>query len=72
MTITIRMREDEANLIRSYAKAQNRAISDVIRAFTLEKIEDEIDLNAYIQAMAEHEKNPQVASLDEVWKQING
>ncbi len=71
MTITIRVNDDEAHLIKSYAKTHKKPVSEIMRAFTLEKIEDEIDLQAYIQAMAEHKRNPQVVSFEDVWKEIN-
>ena len=58
MTFTIRVNDHEAHLIKAYAKAHNRPVSEVMRKFTLERIEDELDLQTYTQAMAAHE-NPQ-------------
>lgn len=72
MTITIRVSDEDAKLIKRYAKAQNKPVSELMRNAILERIEDEIDIQAYRMAMEEHEKNPQVASFDEVWKEVNG
>ncbi|MDL2319158.1 ribbon-helix-helix domain-containing protein [Eubacteriales bacterium OttesenSCG-928-A19] len=72
MTITIRVSDEDARLIKNYAKAQNKPVSELMRAAILEQIEDEIDLNSYIRAMAEHRENPQAVGMDEVWKEING
>ena len=67
MTITIQVTAQEAEIMQALAKAQNRSVSEIIRGFTLEKIEDELDLQAYIQAMTLHEQVPQTSSFDEVW-----
>lgn len=72
MVFTVRVNDEDARLIRAYAKAHGRPISEVLRAFTLERIEDEVDLAAYTLAMEEHEKSPQVSDFDDVWNDING
>jgi len=71
MTLTIRLNDQDASLIKAYAKANNRAVSEIMRNFTLEKIEDELDLQTYIQAMAMHVETPQTSTFDEVWNEIN-
>ena len=45
-TISLRMDEEEEKLIKEYAKAKNITISALFRNAVLEKIEDEIDLQA--------------------------
>ena len=64
--ITLRINDNDNKLIRDYAKANNITISDLIRNSVLEKIEDDIDLKLYNQAMKEHEENPQDISFDEM------
>ena len=44
---------------------------EIIRNFTLQKNEDELDLQMYIQAMAQHADAPKTNTFDEVWKEIN-
>ena len=69
--IQARISGEEETLIKQYAKTKNISISDLIRNAVMEKIEDEIDLKLYEQTMAEHMKNPQTHSFEEVWKMIN-
>ena len=64
--ITLRINDDDNNLIRNYAKDKNISISELIRQAVLEKIEDEIDLDLYKKAMKEHNENPQDISFDEM------
>jgi uncharacterized protein (DUF1778 family) len=64
--ITLRINDDDDNLIRNYAKVNNISISELMRQAVLEKIEDEIDLDLYNQAMKEHNENPQDISFDEM------
>ena len=69
-SITLRINDDENRLIRSYAKANNISISELMGQSVLEKIEDEIDLKIYNQAMKEHKENPQDISFDEMMNEL--
>jgi uncharacterized protein (DUF1778 family) len=64
--IAMRMKEDEEQLIREYAKMQNRSVSAVIRSAILEKIEDEYDVRAADLAYQEYLDDPVTYSIDEV------
>jgi len=64
--ITLRINDDDNNLIRNYAKDKNISISELMRQAVLEKIENEIDLELYNQKMNEHKENPQDISFDEM------
>ena len=68
MTVTLRMSDDDMELIRNYAAMHGTTVSDVMRRATLEKIEDEIDLKLYEKAMAEFRANPVTYTHDEVGK----
>ncbi|TNV69053.1 type II toxin-antitoxin system RelB family antitoxin [Trichococcus shcherbakoviae] len=70
-TISLRMDEEDAKLIKEYAKAKNITVSALFRNAVLEKIEDEIDLELYHVAMKQHKKNPQVVSFDKMEKEID-
>ncbi|MCL2654998.1 MAG: ribbon-helix-helix domain-containing protein [Coriobacteriia bacterium] len=70
-TVTLRLPEEDAELIKSYAAQERRTVSDVIRLAILEKIEDEYDLKLYKQAMAEFEKDPTTYTLAEI-KEMHG
>jgi uncharacterized protein (DUF1778 family) len=68
--ITIRINEDDNNLIRNYAKVNNVSISELMRQAVLEKIEDEIDLDLYNQAMKENKEKPQEIGFDEMMTEL--
>jgi len=70
-TVTLRLPEEDAELIKSYAAQERRTISDVIRLAILEKIEDEYDLDLYKQAKADYEKDPTTYTLAEI-KEMHG
>lgn len=70
MTISIRLSDEDSKLIKDYAKINNVSVSDLVRQTLIEKIEDEIDLEAYNKAYEEFKKNPKTYTLDEVEKMI--
>ncbi len=41
-------------------------VSELLRRSVMERIEDELDLKTYEEAMAEYKKNPVTYTLDEV------
>ena len=65
-SITLRIKDEENQLIRDYAKAKNISVSELIRQSVVNKIEDEIDLEIYNQAIKEHKKDPKDISFDEM------
>ena len=70
-SISLRMDEEDEELIKEYAKTKNITVSSLIRNAVLEKIEDEIDMDLYHIAMKQHIANPQVVSFDEMMKEID-
>lgn len=69
-TVTIRLDNDDKDLIARYARTKGRSVSDIVREAILAQIEDEYDLELYRQAIEEYRKNPISYSLDEVAKLI--
>ncbi|MCL2493546.1 MAG: DUF6290 family protein [Clostridiales bacterium] len=69
-TTAIRLSEEESRLIKSYAKAKRRSVSDVIRLAILDQIEDEYDLALFEKAKAEHEADPVTYTLKEVMEEF--
>ncbi len=67
-TITIRLDNDDKELIARYARSKGRSISDIIREAILAQIEEEYDLDLYREAIEKYHKNPVSYSLDEVEK----
>lgn len=65
-TTAIRLSDEESRLIKSYANAQRRSVSDVIRLAILDQIEDEYDLELFNEAKAEYDADPVSFSHDEI------
>ncbi|MCL2137394.1 MAG: DUF6290 family protein [Coriobacteriia bacterium] len=65
-TLTIRLDSTEKELLAKYAKAYGCSISEFVRKSALERIEDELDLQAWDEAKAEYEKDPVSFSLQEI------
>lgn len=70
MTISVRLNEEDTNLIKTYAEMNNISLSDLIRNAILEKIENEYDLKCYEKAMQKYKANPKTYTLDEVKKEL--
>lgn len=66
MSISVRLTDEEAQLIKRYAALKRLSVSDVVRNAVLEKIEDEFDLKTALQALEEHKRNPVTYTHDEV------
>lgn len=71
MTISVRLNEKDAELVKAYAKMNNVSLSDLIRNAILEKIENEYDLKCYEKAIKEYEKDPKTYTLDEIKKELD-
>lgn len=70
MSITLRLSDSDAELIRNYAAMKGSTVSDVMRKAILEKIEDEIDLDMYQRAMADFQADPVTYTHDEVGRML--
>lgn len=70
MTISLRVNNEETDLIKSYAAAKGISVSELIRESVIERIENEIDLKLYNEALNEFNENPVMYSLDEVTKEL--
>lgn len=66
MTVSLRLNDNDSKLIKSYADMHGMTVSELMRESVLERIEDEYDLKAYEEAMAEYKANPVTYSFDEV------
>ncbi|WP_251943611.1 type II toxin-antitoxin system RelB family antitoxin [Staphylococcus sp. Marseille-Q5304] len=65
-TITVRISEEDKKIIQHYSKIHGLSSSELLKKATLEKIEDEIDLEHYNQAMKEYEKDNTTYSVDDM------
>ena len=66
-TISVRMTERDDKLIKKYAEMHNISVSDLIRNAVIEKIENEIDIKSFDNALA---KMKESYSLSEVKKEL--
>lgn len=69
MMISLRLNDEDTVLFKKYAELNGITVSELLRQSVIHRIEDEYDLNAYKEAMAEFKKNPVTYSLDEVEKE---
>ncbi|CAM3583740.1 MULTISPECIES: type II toxin-antitoxin system RelB family antitoxin [Saccharibacillus] len=67
VTISLRVDDRDNKLIRDYAKLKKMSVSDLMRNAIIEKIEDEVDLDAFDRAFTDMDHT---YSLDEVKKEL--
>jgi uncharacterized protein (DUF1778 family) len=66
MAISMRVSEQELELIKTFANINGMNTSEFIRSIVMERIETEFDIQSYITAMEEFKENPKTYSLKEV------
>lgn len=71
MTVSLRLDNSDAELIKAYAEMNGISVSELFRQTVLERIEDELDLKAYEEAMAEYKADPTTYSLEEVIRELD-
>ncbi|MDY5785851.1 MULTISPECIES: type II toxin-antitoxin system RelB family antitoxin [unclassified Corynebacterium] len=67
-TMTVRMSDEDAELVRKFAQFEGMTISDFARAAILEKIEDAYDLRELRDAIA-HDSGERF-SIDEILTEL--
>lgn len=70
MTISLRLNEADSMLFKKYAEMNGISVSELLRRSVLEHIEEEYDLQAYKEVIAEYRENPITYTLDEVEKEL--
>ena len=70
MTISLRLSNEDAILIKKYAELNKLSVSDLIRQTVMERIENEYDLEMFNKALEEYKNDPVTDSLDEVEKEL--
>ncbi len=71
MTFSIRLNNDESDIIKAYAKLNGMTVSELFRRSVMEHIENEFDLKAYDEAMEEYEADPVTFGLEDVIKELD-
>jgi uncharacterized protein (DUF1778 family) len=70
MTMTLRINEEDARLIKDYARLHGITVSEFLRRAALEKIEDELDIRAAEKAYADYLADPVTYSHEEIMKEF--
>jgi hypothetical protein len=70
MTISLRLKDEELALIKSYANLKNDTMSNIIRIAILEQIELEYDLLDYNKSIKEFNINKKTYTQEEVEKEL--
>lgn len=71
MSVSIRMSDEELEIIKKYAELTGNTVSDVMRKAILEKIEEEFDIKVFEEAYKKHEVDNKTYTLEEA-KEILG
>lgn len=61
--------EEEA-LIESYRRLTGMTTSEIIRSSTIQRIEDELDLDMIREALSEHRSDPKTFTFEEEMKRL--
>ena len=67
-TLSLRLSESDAQLFKSYAKANGMTVTDLIRESVFEKIEDKHDLETLREAL--ENPSPVFHTMDDVKKEL--
>ena len=71
LIISLRVPEKELNIFKSYAKLDNRSLSEIIRTTLLEKIENEYDLKVFEEYEMEKTNGTlKTRTINELWKEL--
>ena len=70
MSISLRVTEQESELIKSFANLYGESVSEYIRRTVMERIENEFDIQCYNAAKAEYEENPATCTTEELAKEL--
>ena len=67
---TVTFSPEEEELIESYGQLTGMTVSEIIRTFTIERIEDEMDADIIREALAEHRSSHGTFSFDEKMERL--
>ena len=70
MIMTLRINEEDSQLIRDYARLHGITVSEFLRRAALEKIEDELDIRAAEKAYADYLADPVTYSHEEMRRML--
>lgn len=65
-TISLRLEDKDAELIKEYAAMKRMTVSELIRQTVLDRIAMEVDLRSYRRAVAQYHKDSETYTHEEV------
>ena len=69
--ISLRVPENELNIFKSYAKHNNKSLSEIIRIAMLERIEDEYGIKAFEEYESEKQSGTlKTRPISELWEEL--
>ncbi|MBC1990409.1 CopG family transcriptional regulator [Listeria seeligeri] len=68
--ITVRVEEKEKKMIQQFAEINQVSVSTLIRQVLLEKMDDEVDLRLYAEAIQDQKEHPETYSFETVLKEL--
>ena len=72
MAFSIRLNEDERQLVDSYAKLHSITVGEAFKRALFDKIEEEYDIAIAIEAYADYVKSGKESKpIDDLWKDLN-
>lgn len=72
MTISLRLNDNDSDLIKAYADMNGLSMSELFRKAVMERIEDEFDLKLYETRMEEYiASGKESRPIDELWKELD-
>ena len=72
MSFSIRLTEQEKQLVDSYAKLHSISLGEAFKRALFEKIEDEYDISVYDEAYKEYEESGKKSRpIEELWKELD-
>ncbi|MGT2846902.1 type II toxin-antitoxin system RelB family antitoxin [Streptococcus massiliensis] len=68
--VSLRLNEQEEELFRSYAVHTGKTLSELFKTALAEQIEDQLDYEVGMKALAEFKQNPVTHSIDDIIKEL--
>ncbi|WP_311487368.1 type II toxin-antitoxin system RelB family antitoxin [uncultured Anaerococcus sp.] len=68
--VSLRLNEEENKLFKSYSKHTGKNLSELFKTALASQIEDELDYETGLKALAEFEKNPVTYSIDDLISEL--
>lgn len=67
---TVEFSPKEKELIERYSRLTGMSVSEIIRRFTIERVEEEMEADRIRKALEEYRKNPRTFSFDEEMERL--